>query len=113
MTDTVTMTGATAFVRATAVAPMPPPRSESGAIGWLRQNLLSSPLNTALTVIGFLLVVWIAPPLVKFLLIDAVWDGASRADCLPRPEHPEMGACWAFVVNKINFFTYGFYPIDQ
>ncbi len=24
-----------------------------------------------------------------------------------------MGACWAFVIDKINFFTYGFYPIDQ
>ncbi len=53
------------------------------------------------------------PPLVKFLLIDAVWDGASRADCLPRPERPEVGACWAFVIDRINFFTYGFYPIEE
>ena len=30
-----------------------------------------------------------------------------------RPDHPEMGACWPFVVERINFFTYGFYPIDQ
>ncbi len=53
------------------------------------------------------------PPLVKFLIIDAVWDGASRVDCLPRPEHPEVGACWAFVIDRINFFTYGFYPIEE
>ena len=42
-----------------------------------------------------------------------MWDGASRADCLPRPERPEVGACWAFVIDRINFFTYGFYPIDE
>jgi general L-amino acid transport system permease protein len=23
-----------------------------------------------------------------------------------------MGACWAYVIDKISFFTYGFYPID-
>jgi general L-amino acid transport system permease protein len=60
-----------------------------------------------------LLVVWVVPPLVKFLIIDAVWDGASRIDCLPRPEHPEVGACWAFVIDRINFFTYGFFPIEE
>ena len=66
-----------------------------------------------LTIVCALLIVWIVPPLVKFLIIDAVWDGASRADCLPRPDHPEVGACWAFVIDRINFFTYGFYPIDE
>lgn len=113
MSDTATMTDAAAFVRAEPIAPMPPPLANAGAIGWLRQNLFSSPLNIALTVVGILLIAWIVPPLAKFLVIDAVWDGASRADCLARPEHPEMGACWAFVTNKINFFTYGFYPIDE
>ena len=29
-----------------------------------------------------LLLVWIVPPLVDFLIIDAVWAGASRDDCL-------------------------------
>jgi general L-amino acid transport system permease protein len=104
---------ATAFVRTRPVAAMPPPQRHSGTIGWLRDNLFSSPLNIALTVLSVLLVVWVTPPLVKFLIIDAVWDGASRIDCLPRPEHPEVGACWAFVIDRINFFTYGFYPIEE
>jgi general L-amino acid transport system permease protein len=104
---------ATAFVRTSAVAAMPPPQRHSGAVGWLRDNLFSSPLNIALTVGSMLLVVWVVPPLVKFLIIDAVWDGASRIDCLPRPEHPEVGACWAFVIDRINFFTYGFYPVEE
>jgi general L-amino acid transport system permease protein len=103
---------ATAFVRTTPVPAMPAPHRHSGAIGWFKDNLFSSPLNIALTVLSVLLVVWVAPPLVKFLIIDAVWDGASRVDCLPRPQHPEVGACWAFVIDRINFFIYGFYPIE-
>jgi general L-amino acid transport system permease protein len=106
-------TAATAFVRTSPIAAMLPPRSQSGAVGWLKNNLFSSPLNIALTVASILLVVWVVPPLVKFLIIDAVWDGASRIDCLPRPEHPEVGACWAFVIDRINFFTYGFYPVEE
>jgi general L-amino acid transport system permease protein len=104
---------ATAFVRSSPIAAMPPPRRMSGTVGWLKDNLFSSPLNIALTVGSMLLVVWVVPPLVKFLIIDAVWDGASRIDCLPRPEHPEVGACWAFVIDRINFFTYGFFPIEE
>src|ERR1043165_7774156 len=113
MSDTATTTDAANFVRSQPIAPMPPPRSEAGALGWLRQNLLSSPLNIALTVLSVLLIVWIVPPLVKFLIVDAVWDGATRADCLTRPDRPEVGACWAFVKDRINFFTYGFYPIED
>jgi general L-amino acid transport system permease protein len=118
MSDIATSTDARlmegpAFVRATPLAPLPPPMAASGAIGWLRQNLFSGVLNIALTVVCALLIVWIVPPLVKFLIIDAVWDGSSRADCVATPEHPEIGACWAYVFDKISFFTYGFYPIEE
>ena len=111
-TDAKLMAGP-AFVRAQPIAPLPPPLAASGAIGWLRRNLFSSALNIALTIVCALLIVWVVPPLVKFLIIDAVWDGSSRVDCLPRPDHPEVGACWAFVIDRLNFFTYGFYPIDE
>ena len=110
-TDAKLMEGS-AFVRAAALKPLPPPLSEAGAIGWLRKNLFSSALNIALTILCALLIVWIVPPLVKFLLIDAVWDGSSRVDCLPKSPQDEVGACWAFVIDRINFFTYGFYPIE-
>src|SRR3954447_23670178 len=106
-TDAKLMKGP-AFVRAKPLAPLPPPLTEAGAIGWMRKNLFSGPFNIALTVLSVLLIVWIVPPLVKFLVIDAVWNGASRADCLAGPDHPEMGACWAYVIDKISFFTYGF-----
>ena len=114
MSDTATMTDTrTAFVRVRPVDPLPPPIIQSGAIGWLRANLFSSWFHTTLTVAFVLLLIWVVPPLVKFLVIDAVWDGASRVDCLPRPEHPEVGACWAFVIDRLGFFTYGFYPVEE
>jgi general L-amino acid transport system permease protein len=114
MSDTATMTDARlAYVQRTPVAALPPPLSESGAIGWLRANLFSSWFNAALTIVVVLLLIWLVPPMVKFLFIDAVWDGASRVDCLPRPDHPEVGACWAFVIERLPFFVYGFYPIEE
>src|SRR3954468_4664718 len=93
-TDAKLMEGPAFLVRGKPIDPLPPPVPVSGAIGWLRQNLLSTPLNIALTVLCALLIIWIVPPLVKFLIIDAVGDGSSRADCLPAPGHPEVGACW-------------------
>jgi general L-amino acid transport system permease protein len=113
MTDARLMEGTTAFVRVKPFAPLPPPIAHSGAIGWLRQNLFSSVTNILLTVFCILMLVWLVPPLVRFLFIDAVWDGAGRADCLPHPGHDEIGACWAFVRERMAFFTYGFYPIEE
>ena len=111
--DADLMRGPVAFVRDRPFEPLPPPVAAAGAIGWLRQNLLSSTFNIVLTIICLFLVVWAVPPLLKFVLIDAVWHGTDRADCLATPERPEIGACWAFVRERINFFVYGFYPIDQ
>ena len=118
MSDTATMTDAKlmegpAFVRTNPLTPLPPPLTEAGVVGWLRKNLFSGIINIVLTILCALLIAWIVPPLVKFLLIDAVWDGSSRADCLTGPDRPEVGACWAFVIDRINFFTYGFYPISE
>ena len=69
------------FVRDAAIAARPAPMAMSGAIGWLRANLLSSPFNIALTVLIALLLAWAIPELVKFLLIDAVWTGTDRDAC--------------------------------
>ena len=114
MSDMATITDATlAYVRQAPAERQPPPMATSGAIVWMRDNLFSSIFNACLTALIVLLVAWLAPPAVKFLLIDAVWDGASRADCLVTPQRPEVGACWAFAFERINFFAYGFYPIDQ
>src|SRR5215510_12481510 len=102
-----------AYVRAAPMEAQPPPASMTGAIGWVRENLLSSPFNIALTIVCVLLLVWLIPPLVNFLFIDAVWSGADRKACLVSETRPEVGACWAFVHERFAYFVYGSYPIPQ
>jgi general L-amino acid transport system permease protein len=102
-----------AFVRRTKLEPQRPPATMSGAVGWLRENLLSTPLNIALTIIIALLLAWMIPGLVKFLLIDAVWTGADRDACREVVQNREIGACWPFVWERLPYFIYGSYPIPQ
>ena len=98
----------------TAPAPiLPPPASRAGALGWLRSNLFSSPLNIALTVVCVAFIVWVVPGLLRFFLIDAVWSGTDREACLPSPADPAPGACWAFVRVWLSYLVYGFYPVGQ
>ncbi len=85
----------------------------TGALGWLRANLLSSPFNIALTILIVLLLAWAIPELIKFLLIDAVWTGADRDACREVVQHREIGACWPFVWERWSYFVYGSYPIPQ
>jgi general L-amino acid transport system permease protein len=104
---------AQSYLRTAPAAALPPPVMRAGSVGWLRANLFSSPFNIALTLLCALLIVWAVPPLIRFLLIDAVWSGDGRDACLASPEHPEMGACWAFVRTWLSYFIYGFYPATE
>jgi general L-amino acid transport system permease protein len=102
-----------AFVRRAQIAPKPPPRAMTGAVGWLRANLLSTPFNIVLTILVALLLLWIVPELLKFLLIDAVWSGTDRDACRELVQHREIGACWPFVWERLPYFIYGSYPIPE
>jgi len=101
------------FVRRYHLQPLAPPARMTGALGWLRENLLSTPFNIALTVIIALLLAWAIPELVKFLVVDAVWHGTDREACLEATQHREIGACWPFVWERLPYFIYGSYPIPQ
>src|SRR2546429_273921 len=101
------------YVRRLLMDAQPAPITMTGPIGWLRANLFSSPLNTALTLLGILLVAWVVPPFAKFLVIDATWTGVDREACLASATRPEAGACWPFVRERFAYFIYGSYPIAQ
>jgi general L-amino acid transport system permease protein len=101
------------FVRGTAVDSLPPPAAMRGAVGWIRENLLSSKFNIILTILIALLFAWVIPDLVRFLLIDAVWSGADRDACREVVQHREIGACWPFVFERWPYFVYGSYPISE
>ncbi|WP_342362667.1 amino acid ABC transporter permease [Terrarubrum flagellatum] len=100
------------YLRSSFVEPSPAPTSETGAIGWMRANLFSSVASTVLTILAIAFVVWIVPSILKFLLVDAVWNGEDREACLSK-NGVEVGACWAFVKARFAYFMYGQYPIEQ
>jgi general L-amino acid transport system permease protein len=100
------------YLQQTQVDQMPPPILARGPFAWIRANLLSSPLNVALTLVALYLVYLIFPPLIKFALIDAVWTGNDREACLV-PAGQEAGACWAYVAAKFSYFVYGSYTYEQ
>lgn len=102
-----------AHLRRAPTERLPPPAERAGMLGWLRDNLFSSPGNIALTLVSFLFIGWALPPLLRFFLFDAVWSGSDGQACLASPQLPEPGACWAFVRVWLSFFVYGFYPIGE
>jgi general L-amino acid transport system permease protein len=69
---------------------------------WVNANLLSTPLNSAITVAMLAFLALTIPPLVKWMFIDAVYFGSDRSACGP-------GACWAFIESRLDLFFYGRY----
>ena len=92
---------------------LPPPRRATGAVGWVHENLLSSPLNIALTMFGVFFLYTIVPPLLDWALLKAVWTADSRNECWAKMDVPEEAACWAFIKGRLNLFVYGFYPVAE
>lgn len=83
---------------------LPPPVTTVGLLGWIRQNLFSSPLQIFLTCVMIALLYTLLAPFVKWALVDANWSGESREDCT------QAGACWVFIKVRLGQFIYGFYP---
>jgi general L-amino acid transport system permease protein len=101
------------FVSREKLEALPPPNLARGPIAWVRANLFSGPLNTILTLVGVYLLYVAVPPLMRFLFINAVWTGSDRAACREDTVGHPVGACWAFVWDKLNYFTYGSYPASE
>ncbi len=86
---------------------LPPPITQVGVIGWMRQNLFSNWWNTLLTFLGLYLAWTLFAPAIQWAFIDADWAGDSREACT------SGGACWVFVKVRLNQFLYGFYPLEE
>lgn len=106
----------TSFVRSAMLPPIEPPLTERGAVKWMRENLFSSPLNSVLTVLGTLMVVWMVNLALPWLL-NGVWNATSLRECREivwAASGPEAsGACWAMIRERWHQFLFGFYPQDQ
>ncbi len=83
----------------------PAPIKTTGAVAWVRMNLLSSPLNVMLTVLAIWFLWSIIPPMVEWMFLDAVWEANDRKECWGKMEVPEGAACWAFIQSRLSFFV--------
>jgi general L-amino acid transport system permease protein len=103
-----------AYVAGTQYDPVPPPASEVGAVHWLRANLFSGWLNTTITIVAVLLLIWILPGLVEWAIVRAVWTASSLSECrqimAERFGEGNFGACWAVIYDRFGQLMYGFYP---
>jgi general L-amino acid transport system permease protein len=98
------------FVRSEKMEALPPPKLVRGPIAWVRENLFSGPFNTLLTIAVLYLLYVLIPPIVRFMFTNAVWTGTDRDACREDTVGHPVGACWAFIIDKINYFVYGSYP---
>jgi len=85
----------------------PAPSNTKGILNWIFRNLLSTPLDVAMTFTVLAFLFWVIPPFINWSIIEADFVGTSRADCTGD------GACWVFISQKINMFIYGFYPEEE
>ena len=89
---------------------LPPPVNTTGPMAWMRINLFSSPLNTALTFLSLLILWTVAPPFLDWAILESIWSATDRKDCWAKMPNPREGACWAFIRGSFEFFVYGWYP---
>ncbi len=101
------------FVRNEMLPSLPPPARESGVVKWLRENLFSSALNSVLTVLAGLAVLWLASFILPWLA-HGVWNASSVAECREKVAAsfgPDAaGPCWAVIRLRWNQFLFGLYP---
>lgn len=113
MTDATIENAPFAFVRKETLPQETPPLSVAGPIAWIRNNLFSGPVNSLMTLVCIYIVVTSVPELVKFYFVDAVWSGTNRDACLADKVGRPVGACWAYIGDRFQYFVYGSYPVPQ
>jgi general L-amino acid transport system permease protein len=86
----------------------PAPSQRVSPLAWVRANLLSSPLNILLTLLGVWVLVMVLPAVVEWGLIRATFVAPSADAC-----RNTGGACWAFIAEKHRLILFGLYPYDE
>ena len=100
-----------------------PPKSQIGAILWLKENLFSTWSNGFLTFLSLYVLFISVPPLLNWLIFSANFNfGTINIFGLSIQFSEEMatnsncgknGACWPFIYEKFDMFIYGFYPREE
>lgn len=83
------------------------PQSEMGIVRWLKTNLFSSFTSGAFTLIALYILYLIVPTLANWMFFDATFAAVTNEQC------GREGACWSYIVEKLDLFIYGFYPPEE
>lgn len=103
---------AVAFVRTETIPQKAPPPGETGVVKWMKENLFSTWLNSALTIVAFYIIL-------RFLMgvfpwfFNGVWDAASIKECrdIMNAAGTSGSACFAVLVDRWDHLMFGFkYP---
>ena len=81
-----------------------------GAGHWLKTNLFSTPINSVITLLMALFLLWSVPKVLGWTVFNAVWGHATVAQC---DAVRGQGACWAVVWEKFRFMMFGVYPFEE
>ncbi|MEM7024928.1 MAG: amino acid ABC transporter permease [Pseudomonadota bacterium] len=95
------------YVRTEEAPQLPPPANQVGPVKWMKDNLFDGVVNSALTVISVIFIVFVAYEFVPWF-VDSSWYPAemSLAGCRAEAD----GACFAVLVERFWQFIFGFYP---
>lgn len=111
----MTMTKDQSYVRTEMLAEQAPPASNVGIIGWLRNNLFSSPLNIILSLLAIAAVYAVLAGLLPWVF-GGIWNANSLTECREKliEIHGESTnrACWGVIRERFWQLMYGFYPTD-
>jgi general L-amino acid transport system permease protein len=101
-----------AVAKVPEAAPRTAPLSQIGLVGWLRANLFSSWINTAVTLVVLYFVVRWAIGFVEWGVLNAVWSVPDNQTQACR-DLKGTGACWAVITEKHRFILFGTYPYEE
>jgi general L-amino acid transport system permease protein len=101
-----------AVAKVPEAAPRTAPISQLGLVGWLRANLFSSWINSAVTLLVLYFVVRWAIGFVEWGIVNAVWSVPNNQTQVCR-DLKGTGACWAVITEKHRFILFGTYPFEE
>ncbi len=94
----------------------PSPRG-LGFVGWMKANLFSSWISTAVSLALGYVILRAAFAFVEWAFIDAIWSVPYGANGVPDTSSCQNakggGACWAVIADKYRLILFGRYPYDQ
>ncbi|MGL1891114.1 MAG: amino acid ABC transporter permease [Spirochaetaceae bacterium] len=73
----------------------------------IKTDYFNTPINGFFSIVALFIIVKFGIWFVNWAILDAVWFGETR-DVANKD-----GATWAFIINKIRFFMFGFFPKEE